>query len=164
MRQPLLVFGLVSAASATVFEAINFPLGAMIGPIFAVAFLAHFTGINQKPGVDAHHFAILLIGIALGSQVTPDIVDRIQLWPASLLIMIICMVLILWLVGKLNQQLLNLDRISAHMAAAPGNLSSALRCYRTLWRCVIASRGLPESAPRIPHINRSCSVCRTGTS
>ena len=126
MRQPLLVFGLVSAASATVFEAINFPLGAMIGPIVAVACLTHFTGINQKPGVDAHHFAILLIGIALGSQVTPDIVDRIQLWPVSLLIMIICMVLILWLVSKLNQQLLNLDRISAHMAAAPGNLSSAL--------------------------------------
>ena len=126
MRQPLLAFGLVSTASASVFEAIDFSLGTMIGPIFAVGCLAHVTGINQKPGVDAHHFAILLIGIALGSQVTPDIVDRIQLWPLSLLNMIICMVLILWLIGKLNQQLLSLDRISAHMAAAPGNLSSAL--------------------------------------
>ncbi len=126
MRQPLLVFGLVSAVSASVFEAIDCSLGAMIGLILAVGCLAHVTGINQKPGVDAHHFAILLIGIALGSQVTPDIVDRIQLWPVSLLIMIICMVLILWLIGKLNQQLLSLDRISARMAAAPSNLSSAL--------------------------------------
>ena len=30
------------------------------------------------------------------------------------------MVMILWIVGKLNQRLLALDRISAHMAAAPG--------------------------------------------
>ncbi len=120
------MFGLISAASASVFEAIDYSLGAMIGPIVAVGRLAHVTGINQKPSVDAHHFAILLIGIALGSQVTPDIVDRIQLWPVSLLIMIICIVLILWLIGKLNQQQPSLDRISAHMAAAPGNLSSAL--------------------------------------
>ena len=35
------------------------------------------------------------------------------------------MVMILWIVGKLNQWLLALDRISAHMAATPGNLSSA---------------------------------------
>ena len=36
MRQPLLVFELVSTVSAIVFEAIDFPLGAMIVPIFAV--------------------------------------------------------------------------------------------------------------------------------
>jgi membrane AbrB-like protein len=126
MRQPLLVFGLTSAASAIAFETINFPLGAMIGPMFAVAFLAHFSGIHQKPGVDAHHFAVLLIGLALGNQVTPDIFERIQLWPVSLLIMIVTMVFIFWIVGKLNQRMLKLDAVSAHMAAAPGNLSSAL--------------------------------------
>ncbi len=36
MRQPLLVFGLVSAASASVFEAIDCSLGAMIGLIVAL--------------------------------------------------------------------------------------------------------------------------------
>lgn len=126
MRHPLLTFGLVSAVSGVAFEAINFPLGAMIGPMFAVALLAHLTGIHQKPGVDAHHFAVLLIGLALGSQVTPDIFERVQLWPASLVMMIITMIFIFWLVGKLNQRMLKLDAVSAHMAAAPGNLSSAL--------------------------------------
>jgi hypothetical protein len=126
MRFPLLVFGLISAVSAVLLEAINFPLGAMIGPMFAVALVAHRTGINQKPGVDAHHFAVLLIGLALGGQVTSDIVEQIQLWPMSLLIMIVTLIVIFWAVGKLNQRMLNLDRVSAHMAAAPGNLSSAL--------------------------------------
>lgn len=36
MCQPLLVFGLLSTALSIVFEAIDFPLGAMIVPIFAV--------------------------------------------------------------------------------------------------------------------------------
>ena len=76
MRYSLLIFGLVSAASAVVFEAIDFPLGAMIGPIFAVGILAYLTSESSEPGVDATDFAIMLIGIVLGSQVTPEVLNH----------------------------------------------------------------------------------------
>jgi len=76
MRYSLLIFGLVSASSAVVFEAIDFPLGAMIGPIFAVGILAYLTRESSEPGVDATDFAIMLIGIVLGSQVTPEVLNH----------------------------------------------------------------------------------------
>ena len=53
MRQPFLMFGLVSTASAIVFEAIDFPLSAMISsPIFAVGILAYLTRESPDPDVD----------------------------------------------------------------------------------------------------------------
>ncbi len=65
MHQLLLVFRLVSAV-AIVFEAIDFPRGAMIGPFVAVAWLANFTGIKPKPGFNADHFTM---ASQLGTQV-----------------------------------------------------------------------------------------------
>lgn len=119
-------FALVAVASATLFEALKIPLGAMIGPMLAVALYAHWQGVSQSPGTRAHDAAILLIGLALGGQVTPNVFAQITLWPISLLILVCTMTLILGLGGLINRRLLALDPISAHMAAAPGNLSTAL--------------------------------------
>ncbi len=88
------MFGLESTASAIVFKTIDLPLSAVTEPLFAAASLTHFTGIKQKPGVDTHHLAILLIGLAVGSQGIPEIVDRVSLLPISLLIRVICTVFI----------------------------------------------------------------------
>lgn len=89
MRHPLLTFGLVSAASAVAFEVINFPLDAMIGPIFVIGILAYITGESPGPGVDATDFAIMLIGRVLGSQVTPEILNHGEKWPASILLLLL---------------------------------------------------------------------------
>ena len=126
MRHSLPLFGAIAAVAAVTFESLNVPLGAMIGPMLIIGLTVHLTKVNQAPGLDAHHFAILLLGLALGSRVTADVFERVNLWPFSLTILIVTMVMILWIVGKLNQRLLALDRISAYMAAAPGNLSSSL--------------------------------------
>ena len=84
MRQPSLVFGLVSTASVVVFEAIDFPLSAMNRPIFAVGILAYLTRESPHPVVDATDFAIKLIGIDRGSQVTPEVLNRGENWLVSL--------------------------------------------------------------------------------
>jgi len=126
MRHPLLTFGLVSAASAVAFEAINFPLGAMIGPIFVVGILAYITGESPEPGVDATDFAIMLIGLVLGSQVTPEVLNHAEKWPASILLLLLTMILILFTLGRINQQLLGMKRVSAYLAGAPGNLATAV--------------------------------------
>ena len=126
MRHPLLIFGLVSAASAVAFEAINFPLGAMIGPIFAVGILAYIMGESPEPGVDATDFAIMLIGLVLGSQVTPEVLNHAEKWPASILLLLLTMILILLTLGRINQQLLGMERVSAYLAGAPGNLATAV--------------------------------------
>ena len=84
MRQPSLVFGLVSTASAFVFEAVDFPLGAMIVLVFAVGILAYVKRESSDPGVGATDFAIMLIGIVLGSQVTPAVLNHAENGPVSL--------------------------------------------------------------------------------
>lgn len=85
MRQPSLVFGLVSTASAFVFEAVDFPLGAMIVLVFAVGILAYVKRESSDPGVGATDFAIMLIGIVLlGSQVTPAVLNHAENGSVSL--------------------------------------------------------------------------------
>ena len=111
MRQPFFVFGLVSTASAAVCEAIDFPLSAMIGPIFAVQILAYLTRGSPHPGVDVTDFAIKLIGIDLGSQVTPEVLNRAENWPMSLLPLVLTVILILFTLGHLNRQLLGMGML-----------------------------------------------------
>lgn len=119
-------FSLTACVAAVLFSLLNVPLGAMIGPMLGIAMLSHLTKQIVSPGAISHDAAILMIGLALGSQVSADLFSQIILWPASLTVLIVTMVLILWLGGRLNQRMLSLDPVSAHMAAAPGNLSSAL--------------------------------------
>ena len=111
MRQPFLVFGLVATASAIVFEAIDFPLSAMILPIFAVGILAYLTRESPDPDVDITDFAIKLIGIDPGSQVTPEVLNHAKKWPVSLLLLLLMMILILLALGHLNQQLLGMGML-----------------------------------------------------
>lgn len=125
-QRPGWVVAGIAVGSAGLFTALEVPLGAMIGPMLAVALFTHVSGHTVAPGVRAHDAAILLIGLALGSQVTPDVFSQITLWPVSLGILVLTMVFILWLGGLINRRLLSLDAVSAHMAAAPGNLSTAL--------------------------------------
>ena len=72
MRWSLLFFGLVSTASAIVFQATLFPLDAVILPIFAVGILAYLTRESPDPGVDATNFTIIPIGMVLGAKWTPQ--------------------------------------------------------------------------------------------
>ena len=98
----------------------------MIGPIFAVGILAYITGESPEPGVDATDFAIMLIGLVLGNQVTPEILNHAEKWPASMLLLLLKMILILFTLERINQQLLGMDTVSAYLAGAPGNLATAI--------------------------------------
>ena len=140
MRSPFVLFAATAGLSALLCEWLHIPLGAMIGPMLAVALLSHVTGKLQAPGPDAHHGAILIVGIALGAQISSDLFEKITLWPLSLLTLVLTMCAVLWAVGYLNRRIIKLDPLSCHMAAAPGNLSLAL--------AVTESRGgkLPQVA------------------
>ena len=121
-----ILFSMTACVAAVAFTLLDVPLGAMIGPMLLIALLSHLTGHIESPGPLSHDAAILLIGLALGSQVSSDLFQQLLLWPASLAILVCTITLILWLGGLLNRRILALDPVSAHMAAAPGNLSSAL--------------------------------------
>ena len=106
------MFGLVSTASAVVYEAIDSPLNAMIRPSFAVGILAYLTRQSPHPGVDATDFAIRLIGVDLGSQVTPEVLNRAENWPVSLLPQVLMVVLIRFTLGHLRRQLLGMGMLN----------------------------------------------------
>jgi membrane AbrB-like protein len=131
VHAPFALFAATAALSAWVGEWLGIPLGAMIGPMLCVALLSHVTGNPRGPGPDAHHGAILIIGIALGAQISSDLFEKIALWPLSLLTLVVTMCVVLWTVGYLNRRLIKLDPLSCHMAAAPGNLSLALAVTET---------------------------------
>lgn len=126
MQARFALFAATAVLSAWVCELLEIPLGAMIGPMLSIALLCHLTGQTLAPGKDAHHFAILIVGVALGAQISEDLFTQIALWPLSLLTLVLTMISILCVVGYLNRQIIRLDPLSCHMAAAPGNLSLAL--------------------------------------
>ena len=68
----------------------------------------------------------MLIGLVLGSQVTPEVLNHAEKWPASILLLLLTMILILFTLGRINQQLLGMERVSAYLAGAPGNLGTAV--------------------------------------
>ncbi|MDP5324953.1 MAG: AbrB family transcriptional regulator [Litorivicinaceae bacterium] len=116
----------VSVLFAAIFEWLTIPLGALMGPILGAGLLAYFKNDREGPGHYAQGGAILIVGLALGAQVTPDFLLRAMHWPGSMAILVVTMCVILWIVGWINRWLFDLDPISAHMAASPGNLSVAL--------------------------------------
>ncbi|MGA1207108.1 MAG: AbrB family transcriptional regulator [Litorivicinaceae bacterium] len=116
----------ISIGFASIFEWLAIPLGALMGPILGAGLLAYFKNDREGPGHYAQGGAILVVGLALGAQVTPDFIERALHWPGSMAILIVTMCIILWVVGWLNRWLFRLDAISAHMSASPGNLSVAL--------------------------------------
>lgn len=70
--------------------------------------------------------AFILLGLQTGLSVTPETIDRARHWPASLAMLVVVVVIIVWACMTLVRRLYGWDKATALFASLPGALSLVL--------------------------------------
>lgn len=68
----------------------------------------------------------LLIGVSIGSTVTPEVIGTAMAWPLSLAVLLVTLVFVLLLAMFALERLFRFDRMTAMLSATPGHLSYVL--------------------------------------
>ncbi|OSQ47585.1 AbrB family transcriptional regulator [Marivita geojedonensis] len=116
---------LIGALGALSFWLIGFPAAALTGPAVAVS-LAALYGLRVVIPPMLRDGVFLVLGVQIGSTVTPEVVATALAWPLSLAVLTVTLVAVL-LVGKAALiHGFGYDRMTALLAATPGHLSYVL--------------------------------------
>ena len=119
---PTLVVG---AAGAAIFWAVGFPAAVLTGPAAAVS-LATLMGLRSNVPLRLRDAVFLVIGVSIGSTVTPEVIATALAWPVSLAVLTGTLFLVLVIVRAMLMRGFGYDRITALLAATPGHLSYVL--------------------------------------
>lgn len=114
-----LLIGAVGAAIAWFF---SFPAPYLIGPALTLT-VAGFAGVRLVIPVWLRNVCFVIVGITMGTSVTPDVVRAAKAWPASFLLFIPAVTLIFYAAYHVLHRNFGYDRKTAMLAASPGHLS-----------------------------------------
>ncbi|MDA5095242.1 AbrB family transcriptional regulator [Aliiroseovarius sp. KMU-50] len=121
----------VGAVGAAFAWAINMPLGLLAGPALAVAF-ASVMGMKTAIAMPLRNVIFVLVGIAVGSMVTPTSIAAIARWPLAFAILA-CLTAATPFVGqRLLTRHMGFSRTEGFLSAAPGHLSLVVSLADTL--------------------------------
>ncbi|SLN12746.1 Putative ammonia monooxygenase [Roseivivax jejudonensis] len=112
----------VGGLGAGLFVTIGFPAPFLAGPAIAVT-LASLLGARLSILPPVRDTCFLLLGIGIGSSVTPDVLEAAAKWPASLAIMSVTLIVTLIACRTLLRRAFGFEKLPATLAATPGHLS-----------------------------------------
>ena len=104
---------------------IGAPIPFLIGPT-AICSIAAFIGFNFVVPAPIRNLSFIIIGLTIGSNVTPDSLIQISKWPISLIFMTFSVLIVTVFGAYFLNSILWLDRKSSVLAASPGHLSFVL--------------------------------------
>lgn len=110
------------AAGGILFWAIGLPLAFLSGAMAGVAAAA----LAMRPvglPVRLREAAIILLGVTLGSTVTPDTLALLPRWPVTLAVLVVTMLAIMASGAFYLERVHGLDRPTARLSAMPGALN-----------------------------------------
>jgi membrane AbrB-like protein len=119
---PTVVLG---AAGAALFWVVGFPAALLTGPAAAVS-VATLLGLRSHVPDRLRDAAFLVIGVSIGSTVTPEMIATARAWPVSLAVLTATLLLVLAIVRAMLMRGFGYDRLTAMLAATPGHLSYLL--------------------------------------
>ena len=117
-----LVIGVVGYLVA---DALHFPAPALTGPALFTS-VASLSGLKIEVHPRFCNIIFMLIGIATGTSVTPDVLEAARLWPESFLLLSVGIVVIFLLCRYMLQRVWGLDRETSTLASTPGHMSYVL--------------------------------------
>ena len=115
----------VGAAGAALFWVVGFPAAVLTGPAAAVS-VATLMGLRSHVPDRLRDAVFLVIGVSIGSTVTPEVIDTARAWPVSLAVLTGTLLLVLAIVRAMLMRGFGYDRMTAVLAATPGHLSYLL--------------------------------------
>lgn len=116
------IFGAIGAVLAVF---LGMPAPFLTGPAICVS-LAGLAGLQCAVPNVLRDTIFLIIGLALGASVTPEILQAAAAWPTSLIGMCVALVAIMLAGGFMFQKYFEMDRATAYLASSPGHLSYVL--------------------------------------
>ena len=112
----------IGAAGAALFWVIGFPAALLTGPATAVS-IATVLGVRCTIPPLLRDGVFLLIGVSIGSTVTPEVIATAMAWPLSLAVLTVTLVLVLIIAMIALERLFRFDLMTAMLSATPGHLS-----------------------------------------
>ncbi|WP_313616061.1 AbrB family transcriptional regulator [Agrobacterium sp.] len=118
----LLLTVIVGTAGAALAALAGVPAPFLSGPALAVTMCGLF-GLKLDIPKRVRDACFVLVGISMGTSVTPDIFNAAKSWPLSFVAVIITVILLLYCGYWLLHYVFRYDRTTAMLAASPGHLS-----------------------------------------
>ncbi|SPF81131.1 AbrB family transcriptional regulator [Pseudoprimorskyibacter insulae] len=115
----------IAALGAVVFWLIGFPSAALTGAATTIS-VAGVLGVTIVMPVWLRTLAFVLLGLNIGSGVTPDVLKGAVTWPISIAVLGISLIASIRIARIGLTRWFDFDRRSAVLAAAPGHLSYVL--------------------------------------
>lgn len=115
----------VGSVGAALFHALGLPAAFLTGPAVAVT-LVGLLGLRSEIAPLFRNICFGMIGVSIGSSVTPEVVASAITWPLSLVALVLGMVLGLGLCLVALERAFGMDRMTAFLASVPGHLSYVL--------------------------------------
>ncbi|SIS94366.1 hypothetical protein SAMN05421759_10751 [Roseivivax lentus] len=115
----------VGGIGAALFWMVGFPAAPLTGGATAVT-LAGIAGMRLRLPVPLRILAFSLLGIGIGTGITPEMLQTAAAWPATLSILAVSVVAGMFIARHGLERWLGFDRRSATLAAAPGHLTFVL--------------------------------------
>ena len=101
------------------------PAPFLMGPVL-VSTLFAILRINFSVPEQIKQISFILIGISVGSNVTPEALLSFSKWPLSILLMILSVISIIFACKIILQKYFGMDKRSSLLASTPGHLSFVL--------------------------------------
>jgi uncharacterized protein len=114
-----------AAAGGLTLGLLGIPAGFLSGAILAVA-VAALAGRPMQIPTPLMRVLLVLIGISLGSVVTPEMLRGMATYPLSIGVLIVAMTCISFSGAFYLRAVHGWDKLTAHLAAAPGGLSQVM--------------------------------------
>ena len=115
----------IAAGGAVIAFWAGLPAPYLTGSALSVT-IASIVGIRSDIHPYLRNLAFVLIGIAMGSSITPEVYEAARYWYTSFSLLAVTLVIILWVCPRLLKQFWKLDSTSAFLASSPGHLSFVL--------------------------------------
>lgn len=142
MREFLLT-ALIGALGALLASLIGLPAPYLIGPAVGVT-VAGIAGLRLSVPRMFRNASFVVVGVSMGSTVTPDIVVAVRKWPFSFVMVLVAIVILLFVAAWVLRRFFHYDRTTALLAASPGHLSYVLSLAAEM-RCDLRTVSISQS-------------------
>ncbi|SFB09328.1 hypothetical protein SAMN03159496_01803 [Rhizobium sp. NFR07] len=137
------VTALIGIAGAVIASALGLPAPFLIGPAVAVT-VGSLAGLSLSVPHVVRNVCFVIVGVSMGSTVTPEIFVAARTWPLSFVMVFIAIVILLFAAAWVLQRVFSYDRTTALLAASPGHLSYVLSLAAEM-RCDLRAVSISQS-------------------
>lgn len=113
---------IIGGLGALVAFMLGLPAPFLCGPALAVT-AAGLAGLRLSVPKSLRNATFVVVGISMGTSVTPDVIDAAKTWPLSFLAVLVTVVILLYVAYWILHHGFGYDRNTAMLAASPGHLS-----------------------------------------